>query len=210
MARDFKGKANDRRASGFGSSLSFVTGLLIGLTVAVVVYFSGLGQRAQAPDAPLSAAPAPVLPESAEPPLVQEDHSAMAPATAASGAVPEPDFDFYKILPEIEVKVPEAEIAAPAPVTEAAPPPVKAGLPAAYVLQVGSFQRFEEADQAKAQLALQGITSTIQRVVIGGQDVWFRVHVGPYTDLKAVQEMRTRLAQAGANVVVLKIGGSAG
>ena len=207
MARDFKGKATEaRRPGGFGSTLSFITGLLVGLTVAVVVYYTGLCKPPGDAGAPVAAV-APRMPEP-EPPMIQEDHSALAPTGTGAGDVPEPQFDFYKILPEIEVKVPEAEIAAPAP--EQTPPPVKTGVPPAYVLQVGSFQRFEDADQAKAQLALQGITSTIQRVVIDGQDVWYRVHVGPYTDLQAVQEMRTRLSQAGANVVVLKIGGGPG
>ncbi len=209
MARDFKGKASEpRRTGGFGSTLSFITGLLVGLTVAVVVYYTGLCKPPVGGGAPVAAV-VPMLPEAApEPPMIQEDHSALAPTNPRDGDVPGPTFDFYKILPEIEVKVPDAEIAAPA--TEPIEPPVKTGVPAAYVLQVGSFQRFEDADQAKAQLALQGITSTIQRVVIDGQDVWFRVHVGPYTDLPAVQAMRTRLSQAGANAVVLKIGGGPG
>ena len=208
MARDFKGKARDRQASGFGSSLSFVTGLLIGLTVAVVVYFTRVCAPTPGNDAPFATSPpAPAQPPStglAPDTVVQEDHSALAPASSGST----PDFDFYKILPGVEVKVPETELTSPAPARDDVPAPVKRGVPEAYVLQVGSFQNFSDADQAKAQLALQGISSTIQRVVVGGENVWFRVHVGPYTDMQEVRAMRTRLAQAGANVVVLKIGGS--
>lgn len=217
MARDFKAKTKDKRAAGYGSWMSFVTGLLIGLTVAVVVYFTRVCAPT-APDAPLVSAPTPppVVAPAPEPEVVlQPDHSALAPTT--SGAPP--DFEFYKILPGVEVKVPESELAAPAPaapapppaadaVPDAAPPAAVAPVaPAAYVLQVGSFQNFSDADQAKAQLALQGITSSIQRVVVDGNNVWFRVQVGPYTALADVQSMRTRLIQAGASVVVLKIGG---
>ena len=76
------------------------------------------------------------------------------------------------------------------------------------MLQVASFQKFDDADQAKAQLALQGVQATIQRVVINGQDVWYRVHVGPFSKLADAQHKRTRLAQLGVNAIVLKLGGS--
>lgn len=213
MARDFKAKSRDTRKAGFGSWLSFITGLLIGLTVAVVVYFTRAGMPPPHAEAPLATTPAPRPPAEETPPapevVLQEDHSALAPPSSGSA----PDFDFYKILPGVEVKVPESELVAPAPAP--APPPAATPKPPAaeaapaYLLQIGSFQNFADADQAKAQLALQGITSRIQRVVVGGSEVWFRVQVGPYTTLQAVQDMRTRLTQAGANVVVLKIGGGA-
>ncbi|MCC7122021.1 MAG: SPOR domain-containing protein [Gammaproteobacteria bacterium] len=207
MARDFKAKNRDRRGAGFGSSLSFITGLLIGLTVAAVVYFTRLCAPPPATDAPLATAPMPPAAETPPAPevVLQEDHSALAPPSSGTAA----DFEFYKILPEIEVGVPASEPAVPAPAPDAVPPPAPEAA-TAYLLQVGSFQNFADADQAKAQLALQGITSRIQRVVVGGSEVWFRVQVGPYTALQDVQNMRTRLMQAGANVVVLKIGGNGG
>ncbi len=237
MARDFKAKPKDRKANGFGSSLSFVTGLLIGLTAAVVVYFSGLGHRPAPPEAPGTAAAG--LPGSSEPepePLVQEDHSALAPASTTGGATGEPDFDFYTILPEIEVKVPEAELAEPvepapppeqaaavqpvapaAPVPDAAapvpPPPVPSAAPApvaSYIVQVGAYQQVQEADQTKALLALQGISSTIQRITKEGQGVWFRVIVGPYGTAPEAQAARTRLANAGFKSLLLKTGGGPG
>lgn len=208
MARDFKAKTKDKRNAGFGSWLSFITGLLIGLTVAVIVYFTRLGAPPPSAEAPLATAPAAAPPAEETPPepeiVLQEDHSALAPPSSGNA----PDFDFYKILPGVEVKVPESELAAPTPAPAEAPKPPAPEAASAYLLQVGSFQNFADADQAKAQLALQGITSRIQRVVVGGSEVWFRVQVGPYTTLQAVQDMRTRLTQAGANVVVLKIGGN--
>ena len=116
-----------------------------------------------------------------------------------------PKFDFYKILPEIEVKVPEAELTAPAPIASESGA-TTTNQATAYILQVGSYQKFDEADQAKAQLALQGIQATIQRVLIKGSDVWFRVHVGPYKTLPEVQHTRARLAQLGVTAIVLKLG----
>lgn len=205
MARDFKTKAKPKARSepSFGSWLSFLTGLLLGLTVAVVVYYMRLG----APPSGAATAPAPRVAEPRPAPEVvpQEDHSALAPPTPETA----PDFDFYKILPGVEVKVPESELAAPAPAPTTGTPQTPTG-GVAYLLQVGSFQNFADADQAKAQLALQGITSRIQRVVVGGSEVWFRVQVGPYATAQAAQDMRARLLQAGANVVVLKVGDNGG
>ena len=231
MARDFKAKPKDRKASGFGSSLSFITGLLIGLTAAVVVYFTGLGHRPATPEvpgAPTAGLPAPPEPE----PIVQEDHSALAPASTGAGATGEPDFDFYTILPEIEVKVPEAELAEPvepapppeqpaaeqpvAPVTaapapgEAAPISTPPAPVASYIVQVGAYQQVQEADQTKALLALQGISSTIQRITKEGQGVWFRVIVGPYATAPEAQAARSRLANAGFKTLLLKSGGGPG
>ena len=43
--------------------------------------------------------------------------------------------------------------------------PIPAEKKGAYVLQAGSYKKFEDADRVKAQLALQGIESTVQRVL---------------------------------------------
>jgi cell division protein FtsN len=195
MAGDFK-KSGEQRDRPPGSWLSFLTGLAIGLAAAVGVYlWSNPAQMRSA---------APVGQESgtaAEPALDQADSE--APMTPD---VPTPKFDFYKILPEIEVKVPEEQVAEPTP----PPATVEQAPNAAYMLQVASFQRFDEADQSKAQLALYGVRATIQRVVINGQDVWYRVHVGPYQSVQAAQEMRARLAQSGINAIMLKLGEGVG
>ena len=74
------------------------------------------------------------------------------------------------------------------------------------MLQVGSFKQHEDADRAKAQLALNGIEADIHRVVINGQDVWYRVHVGPFETIEKIQEMRKKLIEADREFIVLKIG----
>ena len=207
MARERRDepRRRDTRDGGGGRVLSFISGLLIGLTVAVVVYFSMLGQPpAGAPETPARPAvqpknPPPKAAAEEEPPA--EETSAV-PEPAAS---PKPAFDFYKILPDTEVKVPDEELAsppAPAPATPAAP------ATQAYVLQVGSYQKYEEADQKKAQLALQGVSSRIERTVTNGQEVWYRVQVGPLKTAQEAQAMKGRLQEGGSNVVVLKVDAS--
>lgn len=199
MARDYKPPKKRPPATGRpGSWVSFVTGLGLGLGVAILVYL-----WAQHPPRHPSAE----LPTAAAPPTAPE-----LPAVETPEAMPNntntlslPKFDFYKILPEIEVKVPDAELNSPAPAAQDAATN-SANAATAYVLQVGSYQKFDEADQSKAQLALQGIQATIQRVVIKGSDVWFRVHVGPYKTLSEVQRNRARLAQLGVTAIVLRLG----
>ena len=195
-------RRRDPRDAGGGRVLSFISGLLIGLTAAVVVYFSMLGKPpVGAPETPARPTVQPKNP----PPkaAVEEEPPAEEAATAPEASTsPKPAFDFYKILPDTEVKVPDEELANPRPVAPATPP---ASSGTAYVLQVGSYQKYEEADQKKAQLALQGITSRIERTVANGQEVWFRVHVGPLKTAQEAQAMKGRLQEGGSNVVVLKV-----
>lgn len=203
MARERRDEPRRRDAGdGGGRVLSFISGLLIGLTVAVVVYFSMLGNPpAGSTEAPARPAIQPKTPPSKA--VVEDEQEQPAEETAiapepAPAADEKPDFDFYKILPDTEVKVPDEELSrAPAAAPETAS--------IAYVLQVGSYQKYEEADQKKAQLALQGITSRIERTVANGQDVWFRVHVGPLKTPQEAQAMKGRLQEGGSNVVVLKV-----
>ncbi len=201
MARDYKraGNRSSPPERPFGSSLSFITGLGIGLLIATLVYFWKLDAR----DPRASTTPAPE-PATVEAPGEEPQDSDLL--DQQQSAIPK--FDFYKILPEIEITVPEAELAATPPT---ATTPGATAAPASeastYILQAGSFQRFEDADQAKAQLALQGVQASIQRVVINGQDVWHRVHIGPFRTLQEVQATRTKLSQLGLNAIVLKLGG---
>lgn len=215
MAKDYK-RAPDRGAQRApGSWMSFLTGLGIGLVCALVVYLWVLPSSAPTGGSAPGSGPAQVVPpaQPPEPPVALEEE-APPPVSGAEEQLALPKFDFYKILPEIEVKVPEEELSAaqeaPAEAAEEDQPPTKdapAVAEAAYMLQVASFQSFSDADQSKAQLALQGVQATIQRVVINGQDIWYRVHVGPYRQLIEAQQMRTRLSQLGVTAIVLKLGG---
>ncbi|MBI5617480.1 MAG: SPOR domain-containing protein [Gammaproteobacteria bacterium] len=229
MARDYKHSSarnkpkQPERLRPQGSWVSFMSGLGLGLVVAVGVYvWRDHMPRAKEemkvavePPAAAPKAPAPAReerapePERAPPP--ERDFQ-------AADVPPKPTFDFYKILPEVEVKVPETELQESAPPppkppkaesTAAAVAPAQAVAPAekagAYIIQVGSYQKFEEADRAKASLALQGIRASIHQVVINGQDVWYRVHLGPYTRKEDARVMRQKVLDAGANAIVLKI-----
>ena len=75
----------------------------------------------------------------------------------------------------------------------------------AFILQVSSFRQIEAADRVKAQLALLGISAGIQRVVIDGRDIRYRVRAGPYTDQQTLDNERRRLQDNNLEFLVLKL-----
>ncbi|MCG5534825.1 SPOR domain-containing protein [Ectothiorhodospira mobilis] len=159
-------------------------GLAIGLFTALLVYLD-----ANRP-----------APEAAREGVVQE-----APRNGA-GEGGQPRFDFYTLLPELEVAVPEQAPAPPAPqppsrnesLGEPATPAPRAEPPAAegarYVIQAGAFQKAEQADRMRASLAMLGIEAHIQKVRVN-HDTWHRVRIGPFDDRKNLERMRRRLAE---------------
>jgi cell division protein FtsN len=193
MARDYK---NSKR--GGGSSLSgvagFVLGLAVGLAVAVGVYL-------------FDRRPAARLAQES-PPMTRDEAPATAkgaPASAAQDA--ETQFEFYEMLPKFEVVIPEQREGAAAP---PASPGAAAGTgpvekPGAYILQAGSFRNHADADRVRALIAMQGVESKIQKVTID-RDTWHRVRVGPITNLKQLEETRSKLRNARIDALVIRVG----
>jgi cell division protein FtsN len=111
-----------------------------------------------------------------------------------------PQFDFYTILPEKEVVVPEYEIK-----TRTREEHVGKAKEANYILQVGSFKTFKEAETLKTKLASMGMESTIQKQKIGIIS-WYRVKMGPYTQMPSINTIRGRLRQNGIDVIITETG----
>lgn len=175
-ARDYK--RSRARRDPFSGYTGLALGLLAGLGVGLGIYLLD-----RPPAAPAGERPAPASARETEVP--QE---------------PETRFDFYEMLPNFEVVVPERD----REVKRDAPAAVeKAG---AYVLQVGSYRAFAEADRVRAQLALRGIASKVQRVSVDN-DTWHRVRVGPISDLNELNRVRNRLREAEMDVLVIRVGG---
>ena len=116
-----------------------------------------------------------------------------------------PHFDFYTILPELEVAIPEQELVVAKKTTDMP----KAGSPLAlgsgsFTLQAGSFRQLQQADKLKARLALQGVLANIQTVTINDGDTWHRVRIGPTRDLAQLNKTRKRLSAMGVATMVVK------
>jgi cell division protein FtsN len=109
-------------------------------------------------------------------------------------------FDFYTILPEMEIAVPDDELSSGS--NKPAKPLTK---PGTYILQVGSFKTLEQADRMKASLALLGIEAKIESVTINNKESWHRVRIGPYHNLDELNRTRSRLKQNNIDALLLKL-----
>ena len=109
--------------------------------------------------------------------------------TQTPGQSKKPKFDFYTLLPELEVVIPEEE---KRPLQQRSTNSKPAEYTGGYLLQAGSFQQFNEADSLKARLALLGVEAHIQSVDVNNTK-WHRVHIGPSSDRQALEKLRERL-----------------
>jgi cell division protein FtsN len=136
----------------------------------------------------------PRRPEPKTPPAPQAQPRASQP-----DADTETRFDFYDMLPNFEVVIPEVE-------SQARPDDKRGAVaePGKYVLQAGSFTTHADADRMKATLALLGIESRIQKVTVD-DDVYHRVRIGPISDLDKLNAVRRRLHQAEIEVLLMKV-----
>lgn len=127
----------------------------------------------------------------------------------------ETSFDFYTVLPEIEVVVPaNQEQSAPPPKSQSSADDeekdesseqVTVQDASSYMLQAGSYKDRKDADRLKAELALSGLSSTIQQVTIQGQGDFYRVRLGPYLTHDAMVKVDESLASRGIKTLRLKV-----
>lgn len=120
---------------------------------------------------------------------------------APAGEQRKPRYDFYSVLPEIEVVIPDAELKEQSQKPPVAPP---AGSPAVRMfLQVGSFGESGDAESLKARLALMGVQAQVTPVKINDR-TWHRVRVGPYADARALEAAKRELAAANVEAIALR------
>jgi len=177
--RDYKkpGRQSTRRWREFGA------GVMVGAVAAAVCF--ALAHRAR---------PAPERPH-------PEPHPAVATEPAdAEASVGGGRYDFYQMLPNFEVVVPEKESDVRRDV-----PAAKIERPGVYVLQAGSYRNEADAMRVARQLTLQGIDAKVQRVAVDS-DVWHRVRIGPVRDLGELNRVRRQLRAADVDALVIRVG----
>ena len=186
--RDYK--STQRRSPDFRRLREFGYGMLAGIVVASMafVYLGGPPRR------PKDSADAP-----------RPDPYRAAPADAESGGVgpgrTAEKYDFYQMLPNFEVVVPEKD----KDVKRDLPAAAKVERPGVYVLQAGSYRNETDADRVRAQLALQGVDARVQRVAVD-TDVWHRVRIGPISNLDELNKVRRQLRAAEVDALVIRVG----
>ncbi len=172
-------------------------GILVGMGLMLLVLGKDWGPLLRRSNLP-QPNPQATAPREGEPPVAE--------------AKPKKNYDFYQVLPEAEVVIPDAELSAKAraeqqaattPATTPAGTPPSPAASGRYVLQAGSYPDAKAADEAKAKLALSGFIARIQPVTINGK-TWHRVRVGPYASASDLEAAKRALADNGINAIALK------
>jgi cell division protein FtsN len=189
--RDYKKRTQAKRAPAKKSPVPgwvwLLAGLAVGLLVAFLIWLDKVPTPKPAPARTAAEKPAPAKAEPKDTRSVKKEAPAKAPDAQAKEERKGIAYDFYTLLPEMEVPVPDNEPAArglpPAPVA-----------PGNYVVQVGAFRTLKDADARKAELALLGLVSTIQVITIDSNTL-HRVRIGPLSDMNRLDQVRNTLKQ---------------
>ncbi len=182
-----------RRSKGAPAWLWALVGLSGGLAIAYVVYLvmqpADSGRVTREISTPL------------EKPAQRDTRDVRKTTKKPIPPPPKPRFDFYNLLPEMEVVVPEQEIRG-TPTHEGVK---RVEQPGTYLLQAGSFPSHERADRLRARLALLGLETRIQTVSVDGNRTWHRVRVGPYKNLADLNEARALLKKNGIDAILIRL-----
>lgn len=122
------------------------------------------------------------------------------PSVPSREPPPTAKFDFYTVLPEIERVMPDG-------FKDVEVEPKRGTKPVAYILQAASYANYVDADRLKANLALSGFEPTVQKVVIEGKGVYYRVRLGPYASKRKMKNDKQRLAKLGISSLPLRLSG---
>ncbi|MEO8672607.1 MAG: SPOR domain-containing protein, partial [Tahibacter sp.] len=194
-----RGKQATRNGTGQAAWPAWVwlaLGVLLGLGLSAIVLIKDWAPMLRKSNLP-QPNPEATAPRASDP--------AVADETKKPVATPKKNYDFYSVLPEMEVVIPDAELSAKAraeqqrqqqaaangtpatPATGTTPPETTAAPGGVhYLLQAGSYPESKGADEMKAKLALLGFVAKVQPVTINNK-TWHRVRVGPYASASDVE-----------------------
>ena len=193
MARDYKHRAQTRRKTNKQTpTVAWWKWVLILLIIGLFVWFLFFLRTSTPANSKKQITQALKKPAPKKPKIKQPQKQTAQPT--------KPRFEFYTILPETEIVVPEYEIK-----TRKREERVGKGRSAHYVLQAGSFRDYKQADKLKARLALMGIESRIEKAQVGNI-TWNRIKMGPFANLTNVDNLRNKLKQNKIDVVVMEVG----
>ena len=193
MAKKRRRKAGKKQSKPLPGWIHMLAGLSIGLAVAYGIYVS---DRRQPPPV---AAPAAEKrePASSAPPAVAE----IVPVEETKGGI---TFDFYDMLPNLDVGLYEN---AEAPRNQAQVRRTAARVadkPGIYILQAGSFSELDVAQRRKAEIGLLGVHSEIKQGNVNGRTV-YRVYTDPMNNPQEVNRVSGLLANAGVDMLLKRV-----
>jgi cell division protein FtsN len=192
MPADYKSHVNRKKKKPMPGFIWLLGGLAIGLFVAFLVYLD------KQPASEISFVDA-VKTDLDKIKQKKSDETTKSEAPQKQ----EPKFNFYTILPELEVLIPEEEIRPPenrTPVGE-----VRSSEPAKrYILQVGSFRNKQDAEKLKATVALLGLEASINQVTID-RERWHRVRIGPVNNRSELNRNISLLQRNNINAMAMEL-----
>jgi cell division protein FtsN len=225
MATKTRSNRNGNRYQQGGTFLGIIIGLVVGLGIAVVValmitkspipFTNGKTirpERTPDPAADQVADPNKLLYGSKEAArqAARDQKAAEAAAAAPAGQAAG--------VPPVVAATPAPVIAAPA----AALPPVTADQPKnqvssatpapkldgddkwIYYLQAGAFREQADAENARAKLALLGMEARVSEKQSDNGSL-YRVRLGPYSQLDAMNRVRTKLAENSVDAALVRV-----
>jgi len=189
MPRDYKSRATRKQKKSIPGYIWLLSGLGIGLFVAFIVYLDKQPEN----DSDFGSAVQIELEKLKQQAKKKNTKKAKAASDDSTTEKKEQKFNFYTLLPELEVLIPEDETRPPETknkkTTSSTSKPNKR-----YVLQVGSFQNLNDAEKLKANLAFFGLSANIQHVTVNKQ-AWHRVRTGPYKNKQQLYKHQKTLKQ---------------
>lgn len=138
--------------------------------------------------------------------------------SAKPGDKPLPKFDFYAVLPKMEVILPKDEsddskpAATTSSTTKTTQPETSKTPPAAsdagrFLLQAGSFRDSADAERLRAEFTLDGFAVHVQPGTLDNGDTWYRVMIGPFASKEALRAAQTRLAARNVETLPIQVKG---
>lgn len=188
--RDYKPRPREKKRKPVGGTLlGIFIGLVLGLAIATAaaIYVTN--------------APVPFVNKTQQQRATTPQADQKLADAAKAGAAEKPKFDFYKILPGQEEPVTDRDLK-----SAAAKQAEKSGAPRdLYFVQAGAFQNPADADNLKARLALMGLQASVEPANLPDRGTWYRVRLGPYTQLDEINRVRQTLAQNSIDASLVKI-----
>lgn len=184
MTADYKSRATRKQKNSLPGYVWLLSGLAIGLFIAFIVYLDKQPENTKDFGS-----------------AVQQELEKLKKQTKKDSTTKtktsekkEQKFNFYTILPELEVLIPESETRPPDSTSETIDKTITNATKKQYVLQVGSFQNINDAEKLKANLAFLGLEANIQHVTVNRQ-AWHRVRTGPYLNKQLLYKNQKLLKQ---------------
>lgn len=198
MARRSKSQARRNGGSGAPGWIWLLSGLVIG-----ALAFAGYNMRDR------WRSPSEQLPQPDPQAQAKPTSEGAEPVVPEAQEKPKTTFEFYDLLAEKEVVIPDAELAAQARAEASATAPVAMTPDAApatvvdagadeprYLIQAGAFRGSSEAEALKARIAMTGEIARVETAQINDTTV-YRVRMGPYPNASTLAAAKQALSSHG-------------